>query len=116
MKITYPGPSVGVDLLGPDDRMIRVMRGKSIEVPDEYGQQMLLQGWKGGNKDETNQARLVSAVPGLSEKAAEALVNAGYNDTASLAEASDDELRSVKGVGDASVEAIRAAVPATGAE
>lgn len=45
MKITYPGPSVGVDLLGPNNETIRVKRGETIEVPDKYGKQLVAQGW-----------------------------------------------------------------------
>jgi hypothetical protein len=43
LKVTYNGPSVAVDLLGPDNRTLQVKRGESIEVPDDYGKQLIEQ-------------------------------------------------------------------------
>ena len=43
MKVKYTGPVVGVDLLGPDYRTLQVKRGESVDVPDDYGKQLIEQ-------------------------------------------------------------------------
>ena len=43
MRVRYTGPSVAVDLLGPDETMLRVERGHSIEVLDTFGKTLTKQ-------------------------------------------------------------------------
>lgn len=117
MRVTYTGPSVGVDLLGPDGQMVRVRRGQAIEVPDDYGAALVLQAeWSGGDESETAEMVLLAAIPDLSPPAARALVEAGYTTPAELASVTDDDLREIPGIGDASIATIRAAIPADGGE
>lgn len=115
MRVRYAGPSVGVDLLGPNGETIRVARGESIDVPDDYGAALVMQAdWSSGDDDANDVNILKAAIPGLSHQAAVALVGAGYREPADLASARDDDLRAIKGVGDASFDAIRASVPVNG--
>lgn len=43
MRVTYTGPSVAVDLLGPNDETIRVDRGGVIDLPDEFAVALIQQ-------------------------------------------------------------------------
>lgn len=112
MKIRYPGPSVAVDLLGPDGNTLRVARGEVIDVPDDYAAQLLVQGWPAVDREAAAEPHLLAAIPRLSHAAAAALVSAGYEKPADIAGASDDDLLAVDGIGPATLATIRAAVPA----
>jgi hypothetical protein len=45
MRLIYPGPSDGVDLLLPAGGSQPCLRGEPLEVPDELVDQLLAQGW-----------------------------------------------------------------------
>lgn len=112
MKIRYPGPSVAVDLLGPDSDTLRVERGEAIDVPDDYAAQMVRQGWQVDDAGQVAEPVLLAAIPKLSNAAAAALAAAGYSSPEELAGASDSDLLDVDGIGPATLATIRAAVPA----
>lgn len=80
-------------------------------IPDEEAERLGLTNVKAPAAVDPWIVALLDGVPGLTQSAAAALVGAGFATLTDLGRASDYELSAINGVGDKTIEAVRAAAP-----